>query len=360
MRRTLIRCSLFAIFLLAIPAASFAQIGVFINVGPPALPVYEQPPCPAPAYIWSPGYWAWSPNGYYWVPGTWVMAPQPGLLWTPGFWAFENGGYGWHPGYWGPVVGFYGGVPYGYGYPGSGFYGGRWNNGQFYYNRTVNNVNVTNIHNVYNQTVINNTTVNNVSYNGGPGGIAAQPTAQEKAAALQPHTPPTFEQTQHETAASTNHALLASVNHGKPEIAATAKPGQFSGAGVVKAKGEGAPYNPAVNHAITTGRGAVNPGMHPGVESGNPRSSVPRPPNAMSTPVRPAPAPAPATVPRPATSPRLGNDVRSESSPQPASPPRPANQVHPQTTPQPAAAHPAPHPVPKPQPKTRPEEEKPH
>ena len=40
----------------------------------------------------------------------------------------------------------------------TGYQGGRWQNGQFYYNRSVNNVNVTNIHNVYNTTVINNTT----------------------------------------------------------------------------------------------------------------------------------------------------------------------------------------------------------
>ena len=29
-------------------------------------------------------------------------------------------------GYWGPVVGFYGGIDYGFGYFGRGFEGGRW------------------------------------------------------------------------------------------------------------------------------------------------------------------------------------------------------------------------------------------
>ena len=38
------------------------------------------------------------------------------------------------------------------------------------------------------------------------------------------------------TAARSNPALRASANHGKPPIAATSKPGQFSGAGVVAAK----------------------------------------------------------------------------------------------------------------------------
>ena len=69
-------------------------------------------------------------------------------------------------------VGFYGGISYGHGYFVEGYEGGRWQNGEFYYKRSVNNVNITNIHNVYNGTVINSTAVNRVSYNGGNGGIS--------------------------------------------------------------------------------------------------------------------------------------------------------------------------------------------
>src|SRR5258706_16224872 len=38
------------------PAASRAQVslGVSIRVAPPALPVYEQPPCPEEGYTWTP------------------------------------------------------------------------------------------------------------------------------------------------------------------------------------------------------------------------------------------------------------------------------------------------------------------
>jgi WXXGXW repeat (2 copies) len=68
-----------------------------------------------------------------------VLAAEPGLLWTPGYWAYDDGLYYWHPGYWGPVVGYYGGIAYGYGYPGTGYYGGYWRGRQFYYNQTVNN-----------------------------------------------------------------------------------------------------------------------------------------------------------------------------------------------------------------------------
>ena len=55
-------------------AAAFAQIGITVSFGPPALPVYEQPICPAEGWMWTPGYWAWDPDygDYYWVPGTWV------------------------------------------------------------------------------------------------------------------------------------------------------------------------------------------------------------------------------------------------------------------------------------------------
>jgi WXXGXW repeat (2 copies) len=235
--------------------AGFAEVGIGIAVsfGPPALPVYVQPPCPAPGWIWTPGYWAWDPDfgDYYWVPATWVLAPQVGFLWTPPYWAWNGIGFVFYSGYWGPTVGFYGGINYGYGYFGRGYEGGRWNHGQFYYNRTVNNINITNIHNVYNTTVINNTTVNRVSYNGGAGGTMARPTAQEETAARQQHIPPVATQTEHLQTARSNPELRASVNQGKPTIAATDRPGSFKGGGVVAAEQAGAPYRPPVNRAAT-------------------------------------------------------------------------------------------------------------
>ena len=238
---------LFALVTPPMPSPSFAQFGVLISIPPPYLPVYEQPVIPGPGYLWTPGYWAWSPEygEYYWVPGTWVLPPQVGVLWTPGYWEWGDNTFLWIPGYWGPQIGFYGGVNYGFGYTGDDYEGGYWNNGAFFYNRAVNNItNVTNITNIYNKTVITNVTVNNVSYHGGQGGLTAQPTAAQRAAARERHIPPTVEQTQQQHAASTNRALLASVNHGKPPIAATVKPGVFSGRGVVAAK-EAAPYHRA-------------------------------------------------------------------------------------------------------------------
>src|SRR5580658_2218793 len=237
---------------------AFVTIGVSINVAPPELPVYEQPPVPAPGYLWTPGYWAWSGDAgsYYWVPGTWVEAPQPGFLWTPGYWGWNNGLYVWNGGYWGPHIGFYGGVNYGFGYGGVGFEGGYWDHGAFRYNGAYSNVRGnTQITNVYTKTVVNNTTINNVSYNGGTGGVHAQPTTQELAAQHEQHLPPVAAQTQHEQTASHNPAMLASANFGHPAIAATAKPGVFSGPGVVAAHGAA----PVSHTAVAPRPGATPP-----------------------------------------------------------------------------------------------------
>ena len=222
-------------------AAPGVEIAVTAPEPPPALPEYTQPPCPEDGYLWTPGYWHYGSAGYYWVPGTWVQPPRAGVLWTPGYWGFSAGVYGFHPGYWGPHVGFYGGVNYGFGFGGVGFVGGRWDGGHYSYNTAVNNVSTTNIHNTYNQTVINNVTINKVSYNGGAGGVAAVPTAQEKAAAQEPHVAPTAAQTAHIQEASRNPALSAKANGGHPAIAATARPGTFTGPGVVGARGAVAP-----------------------------------------------------------------------------------------------------------------------
>jgi hypothetical protein len=223
LRVPLVRSLLLVLALLVVPAASTAAVFVSVGIAPPVLPVYVQPPVPGPGYIWAPGYWAYGAEGYYWVPGTWVVAPYVGALWTPGYWGWGSGAYLWHAGYWGPHVGFYGGINYGFGYVGVGYHGGYWNGGSFSYNSAVTNVNVTNIHNTYNQPVAQNTAVTRVSYNGGTGGLTAQPTAEERVAERDQHRPATQLQARHEQLASTNRAQLASVNHGTPSLMATSK-----------------------------------------------------------------------------------------------------------------------------------------
>jgi WXXGXW repeat (2 copies) len=224
-----IRSLLFSFALLVFSHGAFAQIGVGLSVsfGPPALPVYEQPICPADGYLWTPGYWAFDDDdGYYWVPGTWVEAPQPGYLWTPGYWGWGGSAFLFHEGYWGPEVGFYGGINYGFGYGGVGYEGGRWEGNHFSYNTYVNRVNINVIHNTYN-TRVTIVSENHVSFNGGNGGVNARPTAREESYANEHHVAPVAAQIQHTQAARDNPDLRASANHGKPAIAATARPGDF-------------------------------------------------------------------------------------------------------------------------------------
>ena len=249
--------------------APAADVEVTANEAPPPLPDYEQPPCPEDGYMWTPGYWAWGGGGYYWVPGTWVQPPRVGVLWTPGYWGFVGGVYRFHVGYWGPHIGYYGGVNYGFGYVGVGFAGGRWVGNSFAYNRTVMNVNVTNVHNTYNETVINNVSVTKVSYNGGPGGTHAIPTAQERAVASEQHIPPTTAQHAHVQEAARNPALSARANGGHPAIAATPRPGAFNAPGVVGAHGAGMSPG-AAQHAGQAGQVGKNGAQHTPGQPGRP------------------------------------------------------------------------------------------
>ena len=238
-------CRTLAVGLLAlgVSAASLAAVAVSVTIAPPALPVYAQPICPGPGYIWTPGYWAYGPYGYYWVPGTWVLAPYTGALWTPGYWGWASGFYVWHAGYWGPRVGYYGGINYGFGYTGVGFVGGYWAGGVYRYNTAVSNVNVNVVHNTYNRAVIENTTnVSRVSYNGGAGGINHQPTNEERLATGDRHRAATSTQLQHERLASTDRGQRASANNGNPGTMATPRPAfRDRGAGAPGGQNAGAP-----------------------------------------------------------------------------------------------------------------------
>ena len=260
---------LLAALMLAAPAAAPAQVsvGVSVTIGPPPLPVYVQPLCPVPGFIWIPGYWAWDPAfGYYWVPGMWAPSPFIGALWTPGYWGWSDGVYIWNEGYWGPVVGYYGGINYGYGYTGSGYYGGYWRGGAFYYNRTVNNINVTNITTYYNKTV---RTVRPVgaSFNG-PGGVTVRPTPAQLAAARERRVSLTSEQEHHMKVARTDPKQRLAVNHGRPAIAATVRPGEFTGRGVTGANRAGTGYKAPASGKAAPREPARTPGpgqeVHPG------------------------------------------------------------------------------------------------
>ena len=219
----ILRATLISLLVFSYPGASraFVSVGISVGFAPPAIPVYVQPACPVPGYIWTPGYWAYSPvfGDYYWVPGAWIAPPTFGFLWTPGYWAFSDGIYLWHEGYWGPHVGFYGGINYGFGYFGAGFVGGYWRGHDFFYNRAVSNVRNVSIAHVYNKTVMNNFGENRASFNG-PHGVEAQPSAADMRAAHEAHRGTTASQRSVVAAARASPSARASSNHGNPPLTA--------------------------------------------------------------------------------------------------------------------------------------------
>jgi len=315
------RWALLALLVFLIPAASRAGVFISVNFGPPVLPVYVQPVCPAPDLLWTPGYWAYGDDGYFWVPGAWVPAPYANALWTPGYWGWSTGLYIFHPGYWGYHVGYYGGVNYGFGYMGMGFVGGEWRGGHMAYNTAVINVNTTVIHNTYvNQTIVQqNTIVNNnhVAYAGGPGGIQHQPTPEERIAENETHTAPTSFQNQHIQAAQSNKQSYAKVNGGRPATLAVARPLAV----------ESHPAPPVSHTAMTNGGNAARIGGNPGSVRNVPASDY-RPNNTANTGVRNTtvqPNARPTyTPPKNNTyAPPKNNSEPPKSSPKPPSKPKP-------------------------------------
>ena len=222
------RWILMTLLLCLVPASSYAGVFISVGIAPPPLVVYEQPPCPEAGLMWTPGYWAYGPDGYYWVPGAWVPAPYSGALWTPGYWGWSTGLYVWHPGYWGPHVGYYGGVNYGFGYMGVGFVGGAWRGGVFAYNTAVVHVNTVVVRNTYiDRTIVERNTIVNdrhVAFSGGPGGINHAPSADERMAMSERHMAPTSFQAQHASTAMGDHNAYFRNNGGRPQNTVMARP----------------------------------------------------------------------------------------------------------------------------------------
>jgi hypothetical protein len=69
--KSILRTLAFTGILGAAAAAAQAQVGIAVNLGPPAPPVVYagyQPPCPGPDFYWTAGYYA----GGVWCPGRWM------------------------------------------------------------------------------------------------------------------------------------------------------------------------------------------------------------------------------------------------------------------------------------------------
>jgi hypothetical protein len=327
---------------------------------PPPLPEYDQPPAPDPDYLWTPGYWAWGPEGYYWVPGAWAAPPYVGALWTPGYWGFVGGYYRFHHGFWGLHIGFYGGIDYGYGYVGHGYYGGYWNGGHFFYNTAITHVNVNVIHNVYvHNVVINNVTVNNrvinrVSFNGGSGGVQARPVAAEVAVLHEQRNAPMASQVQAQHEAAQNKQQFYSANQGRPAVAVAARP----------IAADRTPPAALPRIAQPAARGEVRPAQVP-AQAARPQTGAP----VRSAPeaARQAQAPEPRPVPVPQNRPEQARPNEPQARPgqpqpqaRPAQPQPQARPAQPQPQARPAQPQPRPEAQPRPQPAPKPQAAAPH
>ena len=123
----------------------------------------------------------------------------------------------------------------------------------------MNNFGGVTINNVYEKTIIVDPGATRVSFNGGSGGTTVRPTPEQEAAAHDQHVAAIPAQLQHERTASANKALLATENRGQPTIAATAKPNEFAGKGVVAAREIG----PSTTPPVTKPTGATAVGSNP-------------------------------------------------------------------------------------------------
>ena len=347
-----------------LPPPPVAAEVVVATEAPPPLPVFVQPPCPAPNLIWTPGYWHFGLMGFFWVPGAWVPAPYTGALWTPGYWGWAGGQYSFHQGYWGPHIGFYGGVNYGGGFMGIGFAGGSWNGGVFAYNTAVVNVNRTVVTNTFvNTTIVEQTTIvnhNNVSFNGGANGIQHQATPDEQIAAHDQHTAPTTFQQQHVAAAKADPSNSFKNNGGHPTKVAETKP--------LAAENHPAPtgFKPPPARPVTElAKATAPPATVAAAQQATSRNAAIRQAAASApTPAaKPTPAPAGKPAAAPAAKPAAVPPAKPEAKPAPAPAAKPAEKT-PAPEAQPAAkpaAKPAPatKPAAKPAPKPKPEEKKP-
>lgn len=99
-----------------------------------------------------------------------------------------------------------------------------------------------------------------------------RPTPQEESLARERHTSELPVQMQHERAAMQNRQNFAAINHGRPAIAATGRPGDFSSRSIVGARAAGGEYHPPT---ISPREARVNSGSFNRGNSGNRGNAMP-------------------------------------------------------------------------------------
>jgi len=78
-----------------------AEPGYYVVAGPPPpLRAEGVVASPGVGYVWTPGYWNWSPGGYFWVGGAWRFPPHRGAIWIGPHREWRGNGWVYYRGYW--------------------------------------------------------------------------------------------------------------------------------------------------------------------------------------------------------------------------------------------------------------------
>jgi YXWGXW repeat-containing protein len=83
-----------------VPAGPEYAYDGYVGYAPPPDRVEVIPAIPGPAYVWTPGFWAWGGGAYAWRSGRWVVPPHGYRSWQSGRWERHDRGHVWRPGHW--------------------------------------------------------------------------------------------------------------------------------------------------------------------------------------------------------------------------------------------------------------------
>ncbi len=90
-KRKLLVATLAAASIGMIPVTAGAQVGIYLDIAPPA-PRHEVVPAPRAGYVWQPGYHEYTNGRHHWKRGHWVRERR-GMYWHPYRW--EQGDNRW-------------------------------------------------------------------------------------------------------------------------------------------------------------------------------------------------------------------------------------------------------------------------
>jgi len=94
---------LYMLALTAIATPAYSQVGVQVQIAPPAAQVEQVPPSPSKHAVWTPGAYIYDPatQNYVWQPGTWQVPPHEHMRWVAAHSIQRSdGSYEFYAGHW--------------------------------------------------------------------------------------------------------------------------------------------------------------------------------------------------------------------------------------------------------------------